>query len=97
MEIWIRHNGDCRTPWRCRMHNLQSSQQGKEQQVTELDKRKAEIADATKDIADYFCSRGDSMHKRPEIEDRARRTLYALEIKGWSVTKKNSVGAQTDR
>ena len=56
-----------------------------------IDERKAEIDLQVKDIADYLCSRGDTMHLREEIEGRARRMLYGLALKGWVITRAENV------
>lgn len=52
-----------------------------------VDERVSEINVAVKDVADYLCSRGDTMPLRSEVEDRTRRVLYALAAKGWHLVK----------
>ena len=54
-------------------------------------KERAEAIDRqVRDVADYLCSRGDSMPMRSQVEGRVRRTLHALAIKGWIVTRKDA-------
>ena len=40
------------------------------------------------DIADYLCSRGDTMHLRDEVKERAHMMLNGLEMKGWMIVRK---------
>ena len=59
--------------------------------IKTVDEKRSEIDQQVKDIVDYLCSRGDTMHLRDEIECRARRMLFGLSIKGWVITRAENV------
>jgi hypothetical protein len=50
-----------------------------------LKKRVADIEQQVRDVADYLCSRGDTMPLRDQVESRTRRVLHALAQRGWAV------------
>jgi len=56
--------------------------------TAELKRQVADIEEQVRDVADYLCSRGDTMPLRSQVEGQARRIIHGLLQRQWVVVRR---------
>ena len=62
-----------------------------------LQSRILEIEAQVRDVTDYWCSRGDTMPMRAQVEEQTRQVLHALALRGWVVSRAGADQGEGDQ